>query len=306
MKRAIYIPFDQLHRKYGALKSADPATDLIVMVESQSMINGADWHPERLFFLISSARHFAKELQSEGFTVDYRKATNTPTGQRQDISTTDQLTPNWLIPFAGQVSIATQTTERWLIADDCRRDAGVLPIISMRELLGPLPGFVRSDNQLFSQDGAPLWQSWTASALPDATGAIQSATGHGTGKMFIPGGEVISGDISWDYQRIPAPSMTIPSQHCNDVVLDTLTLPPTWSNRRMYGGAFLAESPQAPARSATDLRDTLRSNGWKITTLDTHTTPIVIQASSQHDTIRVFVVSNQNSGSDITIIAVTP
>lgn len=232
--------------------------------------------------------------------------TNTPTGQRQDISITDQLTPNWLIPFAGQVSIATQTTERWLIADDCRRDAGVLPIISMRELLGPLPGFVRSDNQLFSQDGAPLWQSWTASALPDATGAIQSATGHGTGKMFIPGGEVISGDISWDYQRIPAPSMTIPSQHCNDVVLDTLTLPPTWSNRRMYGGAFLAESPQAPARSATDLRDTLRSNGWKITTLDTHTTPIVIQASSQHDTIRVFVVSNQNSGSDITIIAVTP
>jgi hypothetical protein len=232
--------------------------------------------------------------------------TNTPTGQRQDISTTDQLTPNWLIPFAGQVSIATQTTERWLIADDCRRDAGVLPMISMRELLGPLPGFVRSDNQLFSQDGAPLWQSWAASALPDATGAIQSATGHGTGKIFIPGGEVISGDISWDYQRIPAPSMTIPSQHCNDVVLDTLTLPPTWTNRRMYGGAFLAESPQAPARSATDLRDTLSNNGWKITTLDTHTTPIVIQASSQHDTIRVFVVSNQNSGSDITIIAVTP
>lgn len=232
--------------------------------------------------------------------------TNTPTGQRQDISTTDQLTPNWLIPFAGQVSIATQTTERWLIADDCRRDAGVLPMISMRELLGPLPGFVRSDNQLFSQDGAPLWQSWAASALPDATGAIQSATGHGTGKIFIPGGEVISGDISWDYQRIPAPSMTIPSQHCNDVVLDTLILPPTWTNRRMYGGAFLAESPQAPARSATDLRDTLNNNGWKITTLDTHTTPIVIQASSQHDTIRVFVVSNQNSGSDITIIAVTP
>ena len=232
--------------------------------------------------------------------------TNSPAGQRQDISTTDQLTPNWLIPFAGQVSIATQTTERWLIADDCRRDAGVLPLISMRDLLGPLPGFVRSDNQLFSQDGAPLWQSWAASALPDATGAIQSATGHGTGKIFIPGGEVISGAISWDYQRIPAPSMTIPSQHCNDVVLDTLTLPPTWTNRRMYGGAFLAESPQAPARSATDLRDTLNNNGWKITTLDTHTTPIVIQASSQHDTIRVFVVSNQNSGSDITIIAVTP
>lgn len=232
--------------------------------------------------------------------------TNTPTGQLQDISTTDQLTPNWLRPFAGHINLATQATERWLIADDCRRDAAVLPMISMREVLGPLPGFLASDTQLFSQDGAPLWQSWAASAIPDATGAIQSATGHGTGKIFIPGGEVISGDISWDYQRIPAPTLTIPTQPCNDVVLDSLTLPPTWTNRRMYGGAFLAESPQAPARSATDLRDTLNTNGWKITTLDTHTTPIVIQASSQHDTIRVFVVSNQNSGSDITIIAVTP
>lgn len=232
--------------------------------------------------------------------------TNTPAGQRQDISTTGQLTPNWLIPFAGQVSIATQTTERWLIADDCRREAGVLPLISMREVLGPLPGFVRSDNQLFSQDGAPLWQSWAASALPDATGTIQSATGHGTGKIFIPGGEVISGDISWDYQRIPAPAITIPRHGCNDDVLTAIPLPRIWTNRRMYGGALLAESPQAPARSATDLRDTLSNNGWKTTALDTHTTPIVIQASSQHDTIRVFVVSNQNSGSDITIIAVTP
>ncbi len=232
--------------------------------------------------------------------------TNTPTGQRQDISTTNQLTPNWLIPFAGHISIATQASERWLIADDCRRDANVLPMIVMREVLGPLPGFVASDNQLFSQNGAPIWQSWAASALPDAAGAIQSATGHGTGKIFIPGGEVISGDISWDYQRIPAPPMTIPSQHCNDVILDTLTLPPTWINRRMYGGALLAESPQAPAHSATDLRDTLVTNGWQITTLDTHATPIVIQASSQSDTIHVFIVSNQNNGSDITIITVTP
>ena len=232
--------------------------------------------------------------------------TNTPIGQLQDISITDQLTPNWLRPFAGHINLATQGTERWLIADDCRRDAGVLPMISMRDILGPLPGFLASDTQLFSKNGAPLWQSWTASAIPDATGAIQSATGHGTGKIFIPGGEVISGAISWDYQRIPAPTLTIPTQPCNDVVLDSLTLPPTWTNRRMYGGALLAESTQLPAQSATELRDTLRSNGWQTTTLDTHATPIVMDASSNHATIRVFFGSNQNNGSDITIIAVTP
>jgi deoxyribodipyrimidine photolyase-related protein len=79
-QRILYIPFDQLHRNYGVLKSADKATNIIAMIESQEMIEGANWHPERLFFLISSARHFAKDLQDEGFTVDYRKAANTPTG----------------------------------------------------------------------------------------------------------------------------------------------------------------------------------------------------------------------------------
>ena len=80
MKRALYIPFDQLHRKYGVLKGANAADDLILLVESQSMVKGADWHPERLFFLISSARHFAQALRDEGFDVRYIKAINTVAG----------------------------------------------------------------------------------------------------------------------------------------------------------------------------------------------------------------------------------
>jgi hypothetical protein len=157
-----------------------------------------------------------------------------------------------------------------------------------------------------SDNGAPIWQSWAASAIPDATGAIKSATGHGRGAILMPGGEVIRGDISWDYQRSPAPITTIPEHGCNDDVLTALPLPPTWTNRRLYGGALLAESPSLITRSATDLRDTLRTNGWQTTTLDTHATSIVIDASSSHATIRVFFVSNQHNGSDITIITVTP
>jgi deoxyribodipyrimidine photolyase-related protein len=80
MKRALYIPFDQLNAKFGVLKGAKQESDLIVLVESQSMIGGADWHPTRLFFLISSARHFAAELRSQGFDVRYLKATNTVAG----------------------------------------------------------------------------------------------------------------------------------------------------------------------------------------------------------------------------------
>ena len=80
MKRIIYIPFDHLHRKFGALKDADSKTDVIVFVESARMTTGRNWHPERLFFLISSARHFAQSLEDEGFTVEYVTAATTVAG----------------------------------------------------------------------------------------------------------------------------------------------------------------------------------------------------------------------------------
>ena len=80
MKRILYIPFDHLHRNYGALKAADPKHDVIAFVESARMTTGRNWHKERMFFLISSARHFAQSLREEGFTVEYVKAATTIDG----------------------------------------------------------------------------------------------------------------------------------------------------------------------------------------------------------------------------------
>jgi deoxyribodipyrimidine photolyase-related protein len=80
MKRIIYLPFDHLHRKFGALKAANPKEDVIVLVESARMTTGRNWHEERLFFLISSARHFAQSLEEDGFTVEYVKAATTIDG----------------------------------------------------------------------------------------------------------------------------------------------------------------------------------------------------------------------------------
>ena len=80
MKRIIYIPFDHLNQEYGALKNANPKEDVIALVESARMTTGRNWHKERLFFLISSARHFAQELQSQGFTVECIKAATTIDG----------------------------------------------------------------------------------------------------------------------------------------------------------------------------------------------------------------------------------
>jgi len=80
MKRAIYVAFDQLHQNYGALKGANPSEDVIIIVESQRMLRARTWHIQRLWFMISAARHFALELESSGFEVHYVKAESTWTG----------------------------------------------------------------------------------------------------------------------------------------------------------------------------------------------------------------------------------
>jgi deoxyribodipyrimidine photolyase-related protein len=76
----IFIPFDHLNNHYGALKNANPKTDLIAIVESKRMTTGRAWNKQRLYFFISSARHFAKELEAAGFEVHYKKSADTPTG----------------------------------------------------------------------------------------------------------------------------------------------------------------------------------------------------------------------------------
>ena len=80
MKRIVYVPFDHLHRNFGALKEADPTSDVVAIIESARMTTGRSWHKERLFFLISSARHFAQTLKEEGFQVEYVKTPTTIDG----------------------------------------------------------------------------------------------------------------------------------------------------------------------------------------------------------------------------------
>jgi deoxyribodipyrimidine photolyase-related protein len=79
-KRILYVPFDHLNLTKGVLKEIDPKNDVVVLVESNRMITGRDWHKERLFFLISSARHFVAELKAKGAQVEYIKAATTVAG----------------------------------------------------------------------------------------------------------------------------------------------------------------------------------------------------------------------------------
>ena len=78
--RILYVPHDHLNASFGVLKDADPAADVVVLVESARMVTGRPWHKERSFFLLSSARHFAKDLQEAGFDVHYIQAPTTLDG----------------------------------------------------------------------------------------------------------------------------------------------------------------------------------------------------------------------------------
>ena len=83
LKRILLIPFDHLNAERGVLRDAQPETDLVLFVQSERMCSGRNWHKERLFFLISSARHFAKKLEGMGFTVWFVKAETTAAGITQ-------------------------------------------------------------------------------------------------------------------------------------------------------------------------------------------------------------------------------
>ncbi len=80
IERILYIGHDHLNREHGVLKTASRETDLIVLIESARMTSGRPWHAERLFFLIASARHFAAELEADGYQVRYIKAPTTIDG----------------------------------------------------------------------------------------------------------------------------------------------------------------------------------------------------------------------------------
>jgi deoxyribodipyrimidine photolyase-related protein len=79
-QRILYITHDHLNADFGVLLNANPETDAVVLVESARMTTGRPWHKERLFFLLSSARHFAKELELAGYSVNYIQAPTTLDG----------------------------------------------------------------------------------------------------------------------------------------------------------------------------------------------------------------------------------
>lgn len=162
--RALYIPFDHLHRNYGVLKEADPQQDRILFVESARMRSGRNWHPERLFFLISSARHFVEVLRDEGFEVDYIKAPTT----RDGISGLLKKFPNLTLHATKQSSFKLQRTLEELGANFVENDFFLTPRALFEEWAGRqksylMENFYREQRKrlnVLMKNGKPVGDAW--------------------------------------------------------------------------------------------------------------------------------------------------
>ena len=72
-RTVIPILSDHLSLNTPSLLNASKSKDIILMVEPRKSSEKANHHKKKLIFLISSMRHFAQELQENGWTVEYIK-----------------------------------------------------------------------------------------------------------------------------------------------------------------------------------------------------------------------------------------
>ena len=218
------------------------------------------------------------------------------------IASTGTVTPRWLTPFGGTLTVVTTPTATWQIDAGCARDASMLPTIAMHDVLGPLTGFDGDGELLTSRVGGSSWQQFDAQAQHDRTGQLTAMTGSGYGKILLPGGDVITGAVSWQYETdADARPITIPPR-CSDAVYAALPLPAHWQNRRPYGGALLAETQLPLTQAARELVTSLATNGWDASVTQSDAQQVVIDATTITDSVRLFLVPNTQGGVDLTVI----
>jgi deoxyribodipyrimidine photolyase-related protein len=73
---------DQLTREVGPLVGARPSDTSVLMIESDAIASAMSHHKQKLVLFFSAMRHFARELESDGFLVDYRRAPDFESGIR--------------------------------------------------------------------------------------------------------------------------------------------------------------------------------------------------------------------------------
>lgn len=80
MTTTIWVLGDQLNRNLGALATAQPGRDRVLLVHSRDKLDSKRWHRQRAHLIVTAMRRFALELRTEGFDVDERDAASFRSG----------------------------------------------------------------------------------------------------------------------------------------------------------------------------------------------------------------------------------
>ena len=73
-KSTVLILGDQINRDIASLSERSPQETRILFVELGTKVQKKEWHVQKVHLLLSAMQHFAEELRSEGYEVDYRRA----------------------------------------------------------------------------------------------------------------------------------------------------------------------------------------------------------------------------------------
>ena len=73
MVNLVLVLGDQLSEGLAGLKAADPARDVVMMVEAAEEGASVPHHPQKIALILSAMRHFAEELRGAGWRVLYSR-----------------------------------------------------------------------------------------------------------------------------------------------------------------------------------------------------------------------------------------
>ena len=74
MKTTVWIVGDQLNPHISALRGLPPSECVVLMIESLAAAQRLPYHKHKLVLVWSAMRHFAQEIGSLGYSVDYYPA----------------------------------------------------------------------------------------------------------------------------------------------------------------------------------------------------------------------------------------
>lgn len=158
------ILWDQLSREIPTLVDADMENDLIVFLETMREATYVKHHVKKLTFLFSAMRHFAKELEKEGFSVHYTPITKKEASLTSGIKKIAQKGEAIIVTEPGEYRILEEI-EKWDGVEILEDDRFFCSSSQFKKLgKGRMETFYRKMRKesgiLLTQEGKPIGGQW--------------------------------------------------------------------------------------------------------------------------------------------------